>query len=371
MDNSRKRILFVDDEPNFLDGLRRMLRDKRTEWDMVFVNSVDEALDALSRDGYDVVVSDVNMPLKTGLDLLEAIHGNPATANIPTIILTGNAESDLKRRALDLGATDLLNKPVLQEDLRARVQSVLRLKSYQDALRAQNEILEQRVRERTRDLEVSRLDIIWRLAKAGEFRDEDTGDHVVRVACCSRILAEQLGLPRAEVERIFLASPLHDIGKIGIPDGILLKRGALDARERNLMETHCEIGAEVLLSPPKGIGAFLEFQGIGDEATQAGVSYPLRDMAASIALTHHEKWDGSGYPRGLSGDAIPLASQIVSLNDVYDALRSERPYKVECDVPKTLETMKSMRGAHFCPELYDEFVRHIDAYENIRVRYSE
>jgi putative two-component system response regulator len=274
----KKRILFVDDEPNFLNGLRRMLRDKREEWDMTFVHSVDEALRALAEESYDAIVSDVNMPLKTGFDLLAALAANPATQTIPTIILTGNAESDLKRRALDMGATDLLNKPVLVEDLRARIQSALRLKIYQDALKAQNEVLEQRVRERTRELEISRLDIIWRLAKAGEYRDEDTGDHVLRVACCSRILAENLDLPRETVERIFLASPLHDIGKIGIPDGILLKRGSLSERERTLMETHCKIGANVLLSPPRGIEAFLEFQGIEEAVALLEAAHPLREM---------------------------------------------------------------------------------------------
>ena len=371
MDEQKKKILFVDDEPNFLNGLRRMLRGQREAWDMTFVHSVDEAISATEDTEFDAIVSDVNMPVKTGLDLLVAMRQKENTASVPIIILTGNAESDLKRRALDLGAADLLNKPVLSEDLRARLQSVLRLKAYQDQLKAQNEILEQKVRERTRDLEVSRLDIVWRLAKAGEYRDEDTGDHVLRVACCSRILSEHLELERNVVERIFLSSPLHDIGKIGIPDRILLKQGSLDPEERKVMETHCEIGAAVLLSPPKGIQAFLDFQGVEEAATLLDQNHPLREMAGAIAMSHHEKWDGSGYPQGLAGGDIPLASQIVSLADVFDALRSERPYKEEYSVDHTLEVMTGLRDSSFAPDLFDKFYEKIDAFEEIRAKYTE
>ena len=185
----KRKVLFVDDEPNFLNGIRRMLRSQRDDWSMEFVNGVEEALERCSETEFDTVVSDVNMPGKTGLDLLRALRGDERTRAIPIIILTGNAETDLKRQALDLGATDLLSKPVGHEDLVARLRSVLRLKEYQDELRDQNEYLEQRVKERTAELENARRDIIWRLAKAGEFRDEETGEHAIRVACCCRVLA--------------------------------------------------------------------------------------------------------------------------------------------------------------------------------------
>ncbi len=365
--DTRKRVLFVDDEPNFLNGIRRMLRGYRDTWQMDFAGGVDEAVSMAQEGDYDAIVSDVNMPGKSGLDLLAAINANERTRNVPIIILTGNAESDLKRRALDLGATDLLNKPVGQEDLVARLRSVLRLKSYQDQILNQNELLEQRVRERTADLERARRDIIWRLAKAGEFCDEETGDHVIRVACCSRALAVRVGLSDSEVQPIFLTSPLHDLGKIGIPDRILLKNGPLTEDERAIMERHCEIGASILQQQPKRIMAFL------DESLDAEESDPdtLRATAIRIIMTHHEKFDGSGYPKHLKGDAIPMCGQIVAIADVYDALRSERPYKRAYSVDETMEHMRHGRGSHFSPEVYDAFTAIAGDFETIRQRFAE
>lgn len=366
----KKKILFVDDEQNFLDGIRRMLRDQRDSWSMEFVNGVEEALERCAEIEFDTVVSDVNMPVKTGLDLLEALRGDERTRAIPIIILTGNAETDLKRQALDLGATDLLNKPVGHEDLVARLRSVLRLKEYQDELRDQNAYLEQRVRERTADLENARRDIIWRLAKAGEFRDEDTGEHVIRVACCCRALALALELPDDKIQNIFLTSPLHDLGKIGIPDRVLLKTGTLDESERLIMDQHCEIGASILMAQPKAIAAFLESAdetGLQPLATEAD---KLREVATTIIMTHHEKWDGTGYPQGLKADEIPISGQICAVADVYDALRSERPYKKPYGVEKTMEQMRAGRGSHFSPHVFDVFESIADEFEEIRGRFT-
>ncbi len=189
-----KNILFVDDEPNFLNGLRRMLHREAGIWNLHLAFSAPEALEITQRIQFDCIVSDIQMPGMDGLALLTALGKNEATKNIPVIILTGNAEHELKRCALDLGAADLLNKPVNTEDLRARLRNTLRMKEYQDAILDQNAYLDQKVRERTRDLEASRIDIVLRLAKAGEFRDEETGDHVMRVAWCSFYLANHLGL---------------------------------------------------------------------------------------------------------------------------------------------------------------------------------
>jgi response regulator RpfG family c-di-GMP phosphodiesterase len=365
----KKKILFVDDEPNFLNGIRRMLRGDRHEWDLSFVNSVDEALQTILDEDFDAIVSDVNMPLKTGFDLLAALGVQEKTSTIPVIILTGNAEADLKRRALEMGATDLLNKPVFAEDLRARIRSVLRLKSFQDQLKASNEHLEEKVRERTWELDCANRDIIWRLAKAGEFRDEETGDHVVRVACGSRILAETLGLDGSQVETIFLTSPLHDIGKIGIPDDILLKRGSLTAQERKTMESHCQIGASVLLEEPKGKGAFLKASGLTESRTVKMALDPLRTTAAEIAMTHHEYWDGSGYPNGLKGEDIPITGRIVAMADVYDALRSARPYKEEFDLEMTMKIIMEGVGTHFDPDVFEAFEGRIEDLEAMRAEY--
>lgn len=366
----KKRVLFVDDEPNFLSGVRRMLRGNRDEWELSFAGGVDEALEMTAETDFDAIVSDVTMPEKTGLDLLAALREGARTSATPVIILTGNAEADLKRKALDLGATDLLNKPVSQEDLTARLRSVLRLKAYQDQLRDQNRLLEDRVQERTADLEHARRDIIWRLAKAGELRDEETGEHVIRVACCSRALATALGLETHLVREIFLTSPLHDVGKIGIPDSILLKAGGLSAEERKIMESHCEIGASILLSEPKGIEAFLEYpEGYKRKNEGASIRDSLRDLAATIIMTHHEKWDGTGYPEGLKGEEIPLAGQIVAVTDVYDALRAERPYKQAYSLERTLETMRGGREKHFAPDVFDAFELIVEEFEAIRERF--
>lgn len=370
---ARKKVLFVDDEPNFLAGLRRMLRGQRDQWELFFAGGADEALELVKREKIDTIVSDVNMPRKTGFDLLAALKENEDTRDIPVIILTGNAENDLKRRGLDMGADDLLNKPVNMEDLTARVRSALRIKEYEDRLREQNAILEQKVRERTAALEHSRQDIIWRLAKAGEFRDQDTGDHVLRVAACSRALAEAMNLDFQFCCALFITSPLHDIGKIGVPDGILFKPGKLTADERQFMQRHCEIGAAILLEVPQegkadNVG---EAFSNGTDSSNLHGGDELRLLAAEIALSHHERWDGQGYPRGLSGNAIPLSGQIVAIADVYDALRSVRAYKPAFTMGQTLETMRAARGTHFAPDVFEAFELVIENFETIRRNFAD
>ena len=238
----KKIILFVDDDGNFLDGMRRMLRRKQGEWQLLLCTSVDEALEVNWRTPADVIVSDIQMPGKDGFALLAALQEQKATSASLVIFLTGHGEEDLKRRALEAGATDLLAKPVEYEDLVARVSSVLRIRKYQEELEDQKIRLEQRVRERTTELEFLHYDSLWRLAKAGEFRDEETGEHVSRVAHYCRIMAQQYGLPAQEVEWLYLTAPLHDLGKIAIPDAILLKPGPLTAAEWQQMQSHCQVG---------------------------------------------------------------------------------------------------------------------------------
>lgn len=370
---AKKKILFVDDEPNFLAGLRRMLRSQRDEWELYFAGGADEALELVRRESIDTIISDVNMPRRSGFDLLADLKAAADTRDIPVIILTGNAENDLKRRGLDLGAADLLNKPVNIEDLTARVRSALRLKDYEDRLREHNALLEQKVRERTAALEMSRQDIIWRLAKAGEFRDQDTGEHVLRVAACSRILAEALGLDAHFCLSLYITSPLHDIGKIGVPDGILFKPGKLTTDERLFMQRHCEIGASILLEVPQDgkmrhiDSAFVV--GEGQSANNQGDE--LRLLAAEIAMSHHERWDGQGYPRGLQGAQIPISGQIVAIADVYDALRSVRAYKPAFTVEETMTIMRAARGEQFAPEVFEAFEQVVDRFEDIRQAHAD
>lgn len=367
----KKRILFVDDEPDLLEALRRMLRKQQAVWDMRFALSADEALEAIDKTPFDAVISDIKMPGKDGFDLLKTLRESAKTRDIPVVILTGQSEPGLKRRALDLGATDLLNKPANLEDLLARIHSVLRLKSYQDRLKAQSEILEQKVRERTLELEKSRRDIIWRLAKAGEHRDDLTGRHVARVGCYCRVMSEELGMGRDFVEMIFLTSPLHDIGKIGVPDEILLKKGKLSADERAVMERHCAMGAEILIEQPKGITPFLDWQGVDSPAEQPRSDNPLLKMASIIAMNHHERWDGAGYPNGLAGQSIPIEARIAALADVYDALSFARPYKSAYGEDETLTIIRREAGRHFDPEVFEAFQRVLGELRTIRAELSD
>jgi putative two-component system response regulator len=317
-----------------------MLHKERAFWDLNTANSVDDALDYLMRERVDLVVCDFNMPGKNGLDLISAIRSCDVLADIPVVMLTGNAESDLKRRALDCGAVDLLSKPVHREDLVARIRSVLQIRSYQETLRSMNADLEQRVAEKTHELECSRNELIWRLSYAVETRDDNTGAHIARVASLTKVIAEQLGLERAVVDRLFAASPLHDIGKIAIPDVILQKPGALTEQERRVIESHCRTGWEILMRP-FGFGA--------DDPP----GNPLLKCAAEIALTHHEKWDGSGYPAGLKGEDIPISGRIVAVSDVLDALCDERPYKPRISFDESFRIVSEMSGVHFDPSIID------------------
>jgi len=345
----KKRLLFVDDEPNVLDGLHRLLHDHRETWDMTFLSSAEEALrDCLVND-YDVIVTDFSMPGKDGLALLQTLRNTERTKDIPIVILTGTNDKELKRRALQMGATDLLNKPVDREDLLARLQNCLRLKAYLDEINANNAILGQRVKERTKELEETRLQVIRRLGRAAEYKDNETGMHVIRMSLYSALLASRAGVGKEECDLLLNAAPMHDIGKIGIPDRILLKPEKLDPEEWKIMNTHVTIGADILS---------------GDDSD-------LLKLARTIALEHHEKWDGSGFPFGLQGTEISLAGRIVSLCDVFDALTSERPYKRAWTIEEAMNFIEGQRGTHFDPALVEHFKEMIPEILDIRERFSD
>ncbi len=364
-------VLFVDDESSFLDGLRRMLHPYQQEWTMTFVTSVAAALQELSTETIDTVVADLQMPHQGGFDLLQKIMTSRTLYHVPVIIMTGAAERDLKRRALDQGATDLLNKPVDLADLIARIRSALRLKSYQDQIRGQNDLLERKVRERTRALEASRVDLIWRLGRVAEFRDEQTGNHILRVGSYCKVLAEALGMPRDFAETIFLTSPLHDIGKIGIPDGILLQPRKLTPAEWEIMRKHCAIGAEILRQDTWARTSMYAVFSADSKDVPSSRRNPFLEMASSIALAHHEWWDGTGYPQGLSGEGIPLEARIVAVADVYDALSSARPYKPAFPEAEVLDIMSKKVGAHFDPSVYEAFLLSLSAFRDILGRLTD
>ena len=363
--------MFVDDDPNILDILERMIAPYAAGWETHFCLSADEAMALAEQVDFDAIVSDARMPEKDGFWLLKTLQESERTRSTPVIILTGDCEPSLKRQALELGATDLLNKPICREDLLGRLRSALRLKGYQDELAANILSLEDKVIERTQALESSHREILWRLAKACEYRDDQTGHHVVRVALYSRVIALGMGMAPRFVEDIFLTSPLHDIGKIAIPDRVFLKPGSLTRDEVKIMQSHCEIGSRLLLEQPKALNALQWAEAVRHPEYVSADENPFIRMASRIALSHHEKWDGSGYPNGLAGENIPVESRIVALADVFDALVSERAYKPAFPVERSRQIIAEEAGSHFDPAMCRVFEEQIAEIEKIRVRFLE
>ncbi len=345
-----KQLLFVDDEIRVLDGLRRMLRAKRDHWECHFAGSVAEALALVSSISLDAIVSDINMPGQNGLQLLHMLKSSEETKMIPVLMLTGNSDQDVKRQALTIGATDFLNKPFDFVELIARLQNAISLKEFQDEIRRQNALLEERIADRTRELEVSRKDIIIRLAKAAETRDMNTGHHIVRVGIISQLISDRMGYPAKFGEQMLLTAPLHDVGKIAISDNILRKPGPLNENERSAMQEHCAVGADILT---EDLTSIFDRMGVAwiDEPTKNN----LLEVAAQIAMYHHEHWDGSGYPKGLAGEEIPLEARIVAVADVYDALRSTRPYKRGFEPAVALKVICESAGRQFDPRVVEAF----------------
>jgi putative two-component system response regulator len=363
----KPRLVCVDDEPLILELLQRIVRTRGLDWDIESFVDSRLAWEHLRNGDADVIVTDVSMPGLSGPDLVGLLRDNEATKDTPVIVLTGLHKASLKRQVLDLGATDLLTKPIQPDELVARLRSALRLKHCQDELKRQNEQLEQKVAERTHQLQASRIEIIWRLASAAEFRDEQTGSHVVRVAHYCRIVAEALGQPRQFVETLFLSAPLHDLGKIGIPDAILHKPGRLTDEERRIVQTHCEIGERILGEWRRSQRMLLFNRGTSPDSVFSIEEDPVLRMAREIAASHHEHWDGSGYPHGLAGDKIPLSARITAIADVYDALTSARPYKDALPPDAALQSIRSGAGKHFDPAVCEAFIRSWERIEEIRL----
>jgi putative two-component system response regulator len=365
----KKQILIVDDDQRVLDALQRALRCQSQEWDMTFIRHPEEAWESLLQIAYDAVLTDLRMPGMNGIEFLERIRKTEKTKDVPVVILTGLNDHDLKEKALLCGAVDLLNKPVDSGQLVARLKSVVGMKEYEDQLRDANEALCEKVERQTVDLAQTRMNVICRLGMAAEFRDEDTGNHVIRVGCFSRIIAATMGMPPPFVEMLFLAAPLHDIGKIGIPDSVLLKPGPLSDQEWAIMKRHCEIGESILRDQSKAMFSMFDWYMGDSSATRMRESHdPVLDMAATIALSHHEKWNGGGYPRQLSGEDIPVEARIVAVADVFDALTSHRPYRPARPEGEALTIMESTVGAHFDPRVFAAFTQSLPQIRVIRER---
>ncbi len=369
----RKQILVVDDDQRMLDALRRAMRRQSDDWSVTFVRHPEAAWEALLDTAYDAVVTDIRMPGISGLDLLERMQQSDKTKDVPVVVLTGLSDHGLKEKALERGAADLLNKPVDAGQLIARLRNVLQTKTYQDDLRATNDLLADKVRRQKLDLAQSRMSVVCRLGMAAEFRDEDTGNHVIRVGCFSRAVAAAMGMPRSFLEMLLLAAPLHDIGKIGIPDSVLLKPGPLSDEQWAVMQRHCEIGERILREQSKVMVPLLDWYAVDSPAIEDTLVNhdPVLEMAATIALTHHEKWDGGGYPGGLAGEAIPLESRIVAVADVFDALTSNRPYRPARPEDEALTIMAATVGSHFEPRVHTAFLRSLPEIRTIRARFAD
>lgn len=351
---NKQRILIVDGEETSLLSAQTYLQQNGYQQILTTVD-VHDALSIIKQREHDVVLLDLNSPSYSGLEILRGVAADATTRHLPIIVLAKGLDPDVKQKALKLGATDFLNKPIDPFELIPRVRNALLLKSHREDFAGESARLEAMVRRRTEDLSRSRQQLILGLARAAEHRDDDTGNHVLRVGRYAGMIAKQMGWPDARVQMLELAAQLHDVGKIGIPDSILFKPGKLDPQEWELMRKHCSFGVDIVEPVSmQDLNKLRSHARLGAEMLHVRSS-PMMMMAARIAQTHHEKWDGSGYPIGLAGEDIPIEGRITAVADVFDALSSERPYKKAFPRKKCFEIIEEGRGKHFDPQVVDAF----------------
>lgn len=337
----RFKILVVDDEPANLNLMRQILKN---EYDLAFAKSGADALVNLQKQVPDLILLDVMMSGMDGHEVCQKIKADPRFSAIPLIFCTAMTEEGDEVRGFKLGACDYLTKPVRPSVVLARVRTHM-------ALADQHRALREEVRRVHRDLIESRLKTLLMLGKAAEFKDNATGLHVVRMSKYSYMLAKASGWNEDSCDLLQNAAPLHDIGKISTPDSILKKPGPLDPEEMATMRLHCEAGAQII--------------------EQAQSDTPLFNMAKEIALSHHEKWDGTGYPNRLAGDLIPVSGRVVAIADVFDALTNKRPYKSPWPLDKTFDFMRENAGKHFDPELIEIFISLRNEITEVQQRFAE
>ena len=356
--NRRKRILVVDDEAPNLDLLNEMLKSLGYE-----TESAEDGFEALAKLKLDIdlVLTDAMMPGMDGFEVVQRIREDAEHHDIPVIMVTGLTSKEDRLRAVQVGANDFIPKPFDLTELRVRTGSLLKMKEAQDAIKRHRIELEEMVEERTKALrqalqdmavaqratQQAHLDTIYRLALAAEYKDTSTAMHLQRMRHYCGLLACNLGLSPGEIDTVTHASSMHDVGKIGIPDAILLKQCELTDQEWEVMKQHTTIGSRIL----------------------GGSSSPLLQAGEVIALSHHEKWDGSGYPRGLAGQEIPLWGRICAVADVFDALTCLRPYKEAYSNEDAIQIMRAGRGRHLDPNLFDLFLDHFNEALAIQERY--
>jgi putative two-component system response regulator len=321
-------LLVVDDEATNLQLLRQILQQ---DYRLAFAKDGMRALELAKAEPPDLILLDVMMPGMTGYQVCHALKADPQLAGIPVIFVSALGDAADELEGFEAGAVDYITKPFSPAVVRARVRTHLSL-------------------VRMDELRNSRLEIVQRLGLASEFKDNETGLHVIRMSHFSKVLGLAAGMDAATADDLLHAAPMHDVGKIGIPDRILQKPGALDQREWEVMRRHPMIGAEIIGEHPAG---------------------GMLDMARNVALTHHEKWDGSGYPQGLAGEAIPFEGRIVAIADVFDALTSVRPYKQAWELERALDHLENEKGRHFDAALVDLFLSRLPEITEIKDRWAE
>jgi putative two-component system response regulator len=361
MNSPQATILVVDDTPENLELMSGLLKD---QYRVRVANNGERALRLAAADpAPDLVLLDVMMPGIDGYEVCRRLKADPATAGTPVIFLTAKAEIEDERQGLSLGAVDYITKPISPPIVLARIKTHLTLKAAADRLRNQNAELEAEVQRRTHIISAIQDVTVFAMASLAETRDNETGNHLRRTQHYVKTLARALQthprfaqvLTNENIELLFKSAPLHDIGKVGIPDHILLKPGKLTPEEFELMKRHTTLGFEALVRAEEALGERLDFL----------------SFAKQIALSHQEKWDGSGYPQGLSGEDIPVAARLMALADVYDALISQRVYKPPFEHAEAVRIITAGRGTHFDPDMVDAFLEVQDDFRAIAQRYED
>ncbi len=337
-DTSQARILIVDDEEANIRLIRKVL--ERSDFSCITSHTDPlQALQQFQTTDPDLVLLDLKMPGMSGFDFMDAIRPlTPESDFLPIVVVSGAQDPDVRDRALASGARDFVNKPFRPSEVVLRIRNMLEIRFLHCQLRQHAEVLEDRVRERTKELAQAQMEILDRLATTAEYRDDCTGQHARRVGELAARLAEAMGQSAALVDLLRQAAPLHDLGKVAIPDAILLKPGPLSEPEYSLMRSHTDIGGGIL----------------------AGSQFPLLEMARDIAEHHHEQWNGSGY-KGLRGEEIPLTSRIVAVADAFDCMVHERSYKLPATLERAAEEIVAQRGGQFDPQVVDAFIELVNA----------
>ncbi len=348
------KVLVVDDEPINLELVSAVFAD---DSNIIILTAEDglQAVNLLKDNLPDLMVLDIRMPNMTGIEVIEYMKSDPATSSIPIIVLSGDEHE--RKKALSLGASDFISKPFDAEELKLRIINNLKVKKYNDIIKDINEVLQKEVMRKTKKLrealqlaKEAEYEMVLKFGIISEFRDEETGAHIRRISSYARLFGQLLDLPEEEQNLLSYASPLHDVGKIGIPDNILKKPGPLTPEEFEVIKLHTTIGAKILSSDPRFI------------TLSAG---------KVIAEQHHEKWDGSGYHRGLKGEDIHLYARIIAICDVFDAMTSDRVYRPAFTVEQSIDIMKKGRGNHFDPNLFDIFINNLSQFLDIREKFKD